>query len=101
MASYIFEYRELIKNLVISDLKVKYASSVLGFAWSMLNPLMMLLVLYFVFSNVFKDQHNFAVYMLIGLLAWRFFTNGTMSRAELDRREAQPCHQDIYTPGRS
>ena len=79
MASYIFEYRELIRNLVISDLKVKYASSALGFAWSMLNPLMMLLVLYFVFSNVFKDQHNFAVYMLIGLLAWRFFTNGTMS----------------------
>ncbi len=39
MAWYIFEYRELITNLVISDLKVKYASSVLGFAWSMLNPL--------------------------------------------------------------
>ena len=45
----------------------------------MLNPLMMLLVLYFVFSNVFKDQQNFAVYMLIGLLAWRFFSIGTIS----------------------
>ncbi len=79
MAWYIFEYRELIRNLVISDLKVKYANSVLGFAWSMLNPLMMLLVLFFVFSNVFKQQQNFAVYMLIGLLAWRFFSIGTMS----------------------
>jgi lipopolysaccharide transport system permease protein len=79
MVGYLLEYRELIKNLVVSDLKVKYANSILGFAWSMLNPLMMLLVLYFVFSNVFNQQQNFAVYMLIGLLAWRFFSNGTMS----------------------
>jgi lipopolysaccharide transport system permease protein len=79
MFGYLLEYRELIKNLVVSDLKVKYANSILGFAWSMLNPLMMLLVLYFVFSNVFNQQQNFAVYMLIGLLAWRFFSNGTMS----------------------
>ncbi|HTY91759.1 MAG TPA: ABC transporter permease, partial [Methanocella sp.] len=65
----LFEYRELIKNLVVSDLKVKYANSILGFAWSLLNPLLMLIVLYFVFSNVFKSQNNFAVYILIGLLA--------------------------------
>ena len=50
---YIFEYKELIKNLVKSDLKTKYSGSFLGFAWSMLNPLLMMLVLYFVFSNVF------------------------------------------------
>jgi lipopolysaccharide transport system permease protein len=75
----LLEYRELIRNLVISDLKVKYASSFLGFAWSMLNPLMMLIVLYFVFSNVFKDQPNFAIYILVGLLSWRFFVTGTMS----------------------
>jgi lipopolysaccharide transport system permease protein len=75
----LYEYRELIKNLVISDLKVKYANSILGFAWSMLNPLMMLLVLYFVFSNVFTNEENFVVYILIGLLAWRFFSIGTNS----------------------
>jgi len=70
---YIFEYKELIKNLVISDLKTKYSSSVLGFAWSMLNPLMMMLVLYFVFNNVFNmKQEHFALYILIGLTGWRF-----------------------------
>lgn len=74
---YIFEYKELIKNLVISDLKTKYSSSVLGFAWSMLNPLLMMLVLYFVFSNIFKSQENFVVYLLTGILAWRFFAIGT------------------------
>ncbi|NJD54182.1 MAG: ABC transporter permease [Candidatus Methanoperedens sp.] len=75
---YIFEYKDLIKNLVISDLKMKYSSSVIGFAWSMLNPLLMMLVLYFVFNNVFKStQEHFAIYILIGLTGWRFFTFGT------------------------
>ena len=77
MASYIFEYRELIRNLVISDLNVKYANSALGFAWSMLNPLLMMLVLYFVFSSFYKAQENFVLYIFIGLLVWRFFSIGT------------------------
>ncbi len=77
---YLFDYRELIKNLVITDLKVKYQSSVLGFAWSMLNPLLMMLVLYAVFSNIFRfEQEYFALYLLIGIIAWRFLANGTMT----------------------
>ncbi|AKB29613.1 O-antigen export system permease protein RfbD [Methanosarcina siciliae T4/M] len=77
---YLFEYSELIKNLVISDLKVKYQSSVLGFAWSMLNPLLMMLVLYVVFSNIFRfEQEHFDLYLLIGIIAWRFLANGTMT----------------------
>ena len=74
---YIFKYKELIRTLVVSDLKTKYSSSVLGFAWSMLNPLLMMLVLYFVFSNMFTSQENFIVYLLTGILAWRFFAMGT------------------------
>jgi lipopolysaccharide transport system permease protein len=75
---YIFEYKELIKNLVISDLKTKYSNSALGFAWSMLNPLLMMLVLYLVFNNVFRNnQEHFALYILIGLTGWRFFSLGT------------------------
>lgn len=77
---YLFEYSELIKNLVTSDLKVKYQSSVLGFAWSMLNPLLMMLVLYAVFNNIFRfEQEHFALYLLIGIIAWRFLANGTMT----------------------
>ena len=75
---WIVEYRELIKILTISDLKVKYQSSVLGFAWSLLNPLLMMLVLYLVFNNVFKaNQDHFALYLLIGIISWRFLANGT------------------------
>jgi lipopolysaccharide transport system permease protein len=73
---WIVEYRELIKILTISELKVKYQSSVLGFAWSLLNPLLMMLVLYLVFSNVFKaGQDQFALYLLIGIVSWRFLAN--------------------------
>lgn len=75
---YIFKYKELIKTLVVSDLKTKYSNSILGFTWSMLNPLLMMLVLYFVFSNMFTTQENFIVYLLTGILAWRFFSMGTM-----------------------
>ncbi|OBZ34643.1 ABC transporter permease [Methanohalophilus sp. DAL1] len=76
---YLFDYSELIKNLVISDLKIKYQSSILGFIWSMLNPLLMMLILYAVFSNVFRfEQEHFALYLLIGIIAWRFLQNGTM-----------------------
>jgi len=72
------EYRELIRILTISDLKVKYQSSMLGFAWSLLNPLLMMLVLYTVFRNIFKmTQGDTAFYILIGLISWRFFANGT------------------------
>ena len=75
---WLMQYRDLIWNLTITDLKIKYQSSVLGFAWSLLNPLFMMLVLYFVFSNVFRfTQEHFALYILVGLIAWRFLANGT------------------------
>jgi lipopolysaccharide transport system permease protein len=75
---YILKYKELIKNLVVSDLKTKYANSVMGFAWSMLTPLLMMLIMYFVFSNVFRvTQEHYALYLLIGITGWRFFANGT------------------------
>lgn len=77
---WIVEYIELIRILTISDLKVKYQSSVLGFVWSLLNPLLMMLVLYAVFSNVFRfEDESFALYLLIGIVGWRFLANGTMT----------------------
>lgn len=73
---YLYDYRELIKNLVVSDLKTKYANSVLGFAWSMINPLAMFVVFFLVFSNIFKNEENFVGYLLVGMVTWRFFQNG-------------------------
>lgn len=72
------QYRELFKNLTVSDFKNKYQNTALGFAWSLLSPLLLMLVLYFVFRHIFRME-NFEVYLLIGIITWRFFANGTNS----------------------
>ncbi|MCK5347724.1 MAG: ABC transporter permease, partial [Candidatus Heimdallarchaeota archaeon] len=77
---WVFEYRELIRNLVVTDLKIKYKGSALGFGWSILNPLLMMLILTLVFSYMLRvDTENFQIFLLCGLTAWRFFANGTVS----------------------
>lgn len=77
-ASEIIRYRELLRNLVLRDLKVRYKRSVLGFAWVMLNPLLMMLILYIVFSEIFKvTVQNFTAYVLSGIILWFFFSQST------------------------
>ena len=50
----LFRYRELIRNLVLKDLKLKYRDSVLGFIWSLANPLLLILVYSFVFGHILR-----------------------------------------------
>ena len=69
------KYSFLIRQLVSRDFKTKYKRSILGVFWSLLNPLLMMCVQYFVFSNIFKtDVPNFAAYLLIGTVIFNFFT---------------------------
>jgi len=69
--------REILSNLVRKEVKVKYKSSVLGLAWSMLNPILYLGVFTLVFTVVLPNHvPDFAVYLLSGLLAWNLFGNG-------------------------
>ena len=69
------KYGFLIRQLVARDFKTKYKRSILGVFWSFLNPLLMMFVQYFVFSNIFKsDIPNFAAYLLIGTVMFNFFT---------------------------
>jgi len=70
----VLRYKELVKNLVERDLKVKYKSSVLGFFWSLLNPLLMLVVYTLAFQVVLKvPQEDFAFYFIVAYLPWSFF----------------------------
>ncbi|MBB6698277.1 ABC transporter permease [Clostridium algidicarnis] len=70
----IMKYKELLFNLTRKELKLKYKNSVLGFFWSFLNPVVMLLVYTFAFKYVLRIQtENFAVFLLAGLLPWTFF----------------------------
>ncbi len=69
------KYRFLIRQLVSRDFKTKYKRSVLGMFWSFLNPLLTMCVQYFVFSTIFKsDIPNYAVYLLIGIVTFNFFS---------------------------
>ncbi len=71
-------YRELIRNLVARDLKVRYRNSILGFIWCLLNPLLMTGVFTFVFTVLMKsDIPNYPVFILIGMLAWNFHAAAT------------------------
>ena len=73
-------YRDLVRNLVARDLKVRYRRSAVGFLWTMLQPLLTMLVLTVVFSNVFRfDIANYPVYALAGIMFWNFFSQSVTS----------------------
>jgi len=79
-------HREILANLVRKELKVKYAASVLGAVWSLLNPLVYLGVFTFVAKVLGAGIPNYPVYLLSGLLAWNLFSAsmGPGARAVLD-----------------
>ncbi|MGI8754527.1 MAG: ABC transporter permease, partial [Acidimicrobiales bacterium] len=73
----LWQYRELVGNLTRKELKVKYKNSVLGFLWSLLNPLMYLVVFSLVFSIISQvSVPYFGIFFLSGLLAWNLFSAG-------------------------
>jgi|SRR5215510_4946033 len=75
----VFRYRELIRNLVLKDLKLKYRDSALGFLWSLANPLLLILVYSFVFGHLFPGgPPNFAYFLMVGILPWNFFAQSLM-----------------------
>jgi ABC-type polysaccharide/polyol phosphate export permease len=72
-------YRHLLFQLVRRDILTRYKRSFLGVAWTMLSPLGIMLVLSFVFSQLFGQVHAYPAYILCGLMAWNFFSQSTMS----------------------
>jgi ABC-type polysaccharide/polyol phosphate export permease len=76
----IFRYRDLIFALVSRELKVRYRRSAIGFTWTMLQPLLTMLVLQVVFSSIFRVQlDNYPVFAMAGVLFWNFFSQSIVS----------------------
>lgn len=70
----ILHYRDLVAQFVSRNIKVRYKRSVLGVAWTMLNPLLMMTILTLVFSNIFRvSVEHYPIYVLSGLILWNFF----------------------------
>lgn len=78
-----FQYRSLLKNLVLKDLKLKYRNSTLGFFWSLLNPIVMIVVYTFAFKYILKiGTENYPLYLISGIIPWTFFNMSVMSSTD-------------------
>lgn len=73
-----WQYKNLVRELVVRDIKKKYRRSILGVIWSMLNPLLMMLITAMVFSHLFRFEiKNFPLYLLSGQIIFTFFAEAT------------------------
>jgi lipopolysaccharide transport system permease protein len=84
----LFKYRPLIQALVARDLKARYRGSVLGFFWSFINPLALLLIYTFVFSTVLQSRNSaelepYALFMFCGLLPWTWFSSSVLEASNV------------------
>lgn len=74
----LIKYRTLLIELVSRDLKIKYRKSILGYIWSLLNPLMMMAVVSLVFSYLFRYEiERYALYVLVGQIIFGFYSEAT------------------------
>ena len=83
--SSLIRYRGLIWSLVARDLKARYRGSVLGFLWSFVNPLLLLLIYSFIFTKVIPNETSgvqpYAVFMFCGILPWNWFATSLSDSA--------------------
>jgi ABC-2 type transport system permease protein len=94
----VVSYRELLVNLTRTELKIRYKNSVLGFLWSLLNPLLYLVVFSLVFQEILRAQiPRFAIFLLSGLLVWNFFSASLIGGAGSIIGNA-PIVQKIWFP---
>jgi ABC-type polysaccharide/polyol phosphate export permease len=81
-AVFLWQYRGLVHELVIRDIKVRYKRSVLGMIWTMLAPLLNMIALTLVFSAILKQAiENYPVYFMAGQIFWSYFAQTTTAAA--------------------
>jgi ABC-2 type transport system permease protein len=92
------KYRFLLEELVKKDIKLKYRSSYLGMLWTLLEPLLTTLVLWYVFSGWYgRGDQNFPVYILTGRLMYSFFANSTKAAMKSIRSNSAMIKK-VYVP---
>lgn len=102
----VWSYRSLVWNFADRELKSKYKRSTLGWAWSLINPVVTLLIYTLVFSTIFRqvppglgngDKGNYTLFLLTGLVVWNFFSN-TVNGSMLSLISVGPLLRKIYFP---
>jgi ABC-2 type transport system permease protein len=93
-----FRYRDLIVQLVSRDVKTRYKRSLLGIAWTMLNPLLMMIVLTLIFSHLFRFEiPHYPIYLVSALIIWNFFAQSTIA-ATHHMRAGSVLLAKVYVP---
>ena len=93
-----FRYKDIIREFVVRDVKIKYRKSYLGILWSLLNPLLTMVVMTSIFSTVFKSNiENFSVYLLSGQIIVMYFNEAT-NQAMLSIISNSQLIRKIYIP---
>jgi len=94
----LLEHKELIRNLVIRDLKVRYKRSILGVFWALLEPLVLMILFTVVFSLLLRIRiENYPVFVLCGILPWSFFSTA-LSYSTTSIAENANLIKKIYFP---
>jgi ABC-2 type transport system permease protein len=81
----LYKYREYLKQSVARDLRKKYKRSVLGYLWSMLEPLFMITILTVVFANIMSRVDAYSVFLFTALLPWRYFSSTALGSLDIIR----------------
>jgi len=94
-----FKYHYLLKNLVMRDVKIRYKNSLLGILWSLLNPLLMMLVYTILFTILIpsNDIRLFPIFILVGLIPWNFFS-GTIASGTESVTGNSPLVKKVHFP---
>ena len=84
----LLRYRSLIQSLVVRELKARYRGSVLGFFWSFINPLLLLLIYTFVFKVVLPGTHPkqiepYSLFLFCGILPWTWFSSSLLESSNV------------------
>lgn len=96
----LFRYRELLLMLAYRDLKIRYAQTFIGFSWTLLRPLISLLIFTFVFGMAIKvpvGEIPYPLFVLVGIQTWGFF-NYVVSNAAVSISDNEPIITKIYFP---
>lgn len=94
----LWKYREMLWSLILSELRTRYKGSVLGFLWTFVNPLLMLLVFTFIFTELMKSTiPHYSLFMFIGLLAWNLFAASVQSSSSVIVRQGSIVKK-LYFP---
>lgn len=99
--------RSILREMVVSDFKIRYQGSMLGYMWSLLKPLFLFAILYIVFTYIIplgKSVEHYPVYLLLGVVIWNFFVESTMigassivARGDLIRKISIPRYLVVFS----